>query len=362
MAENRKTSITVPVVVAVICACLAVAGFVLYFTSKAPSDAAAKVGDTYITEQSVNDYISMYRKSNSVTDDAAFATSLATQGTTVYDFRVKAIEQLALSAVIDKKAKELGATADEKEVQEQVDAAKNSFAFNDDSIWTETLEQYGMTEEGIREQYKINIEKQNIAEKEVSHRDPTDAELLTYIQTYLPETTQKHAYRIVFKGDNAETRAKECHSALFAEYGYSLDTEKFSNYAKQYSDDENVQQDGGSYAWSGSSMDTDERTLMEDVEVNACTEAGAVGDDGTWEILYCDTTYTFPTANDLTEIPADLPQGLRDEIAKSASNALWQADSEAYFSKLLSDTQLTCYPIPENAGYNVDLSLANETQ
>ena len=109
-------------------------------------------------------------------------------------------------------------------------------------------------------------------------------------------------------------------------------------------------------------MDTDERTLMEDVEVNACTEAGAVGDDGTWEILYCDTTYTFPTANDLTEIPADLPQGLRDEIAKSASNALWQADSEAYFSKLLSDTQLTCYPIPENAGYNVDLSLANETQ
>ncbi len=328
----------------------------------AASGQAAKVDDAYISEEDVANWISQYRKSNSLTDEVSYAQYLASQSMSVLQLRTRAIEQLATNLIVQKRAEELGVVPSDEEVQAEIDAAKATYALDDDSTWNSMLEQYGMSEDDIRRQYKINLEEKAIAEKDVAKRDPTDQELLSFIQTYLMGTTQKHAWRIVFKGDDAQSRAQALHSELIQRQSAgTLNLDAFEELARSNSDDENVQQDGGEYVWSGSSMNADERTLFADTEEGGFTEAGEVGEDGTWEILYCDTTYTFSEESTLTEIPSDLPSGLRDEIAESAAETLWQTEGQLYLSNLLEKAQITVYPVPEEASYKVDMTLAAQS-
>ena len=325
----------------------------------AASGQAAKVDDAYISEEDVANWISQYRKSNSLTDEVSYAQYLASQSMSVLQLRTRAIEQLATNLIVQKRAEELGVVPSDEEVQAEIDAAKATYALDDDSTWNSMLEQYGMSEDDIRRQYKINLEEKAIAEKDVAKRDPTDQELLSFIQTYLMGTTQKHAWRIVFKGDDAQSRAQALHSELIQRQSAgTLNLDAFEELARSNSDDENVQQDGGEYVWSGSSMNADERTLFADTEEGGFTEAGEVGEDGTWEILYCDTTYTFSEESTLTEIPSDLPDGLREEIEKSASESSWQTEGQLYISNLVANAQITIYPMPGDASYKVDMTLA----
>ena len=320
----------------------------------AASGQAAKVDDAYISEEDVANWISQYRKSNSLTDEVSYAQYLASQSMSVLQLRTRAIEQLATNLIVQKRAEELGVVPSDEEVQAEIDAAKATYALDDDSTWNSMLEQYGMSEDDIRRQYKINLEEKAIAEKDVAKRDPTDQELLSFIQTYLMGTTQKHAWRIVFKGDDAQSRAQALHSELIQRQSAgTLNLDAFEELARSNSDDENVQQDGGEYVWSGSSMNADERTLFADTEEGGFTEAG--------EILYCDTTYTFSEESTLTEIPSDLPSGLRDEIAESAAETLWQTEGQLYLSNLLEKAQITVYPVPEEASYKVDMTLAAQS-
>ncbi len=350
----REKALSVATAIAV---ALAAAGFGLFGASAVPADAAAKVNDTYLSEQSVADWIGQYRAANALADDDDFASMLASQGMTVSALRISAVNQLALSQLVCARASELGATPSDEQAQQQVDAMKAAVAFNDDDVWADTLDMYGFTEDGLREQYKTNLAQRAVCEHDVAHREATDEETLAYVQTYLANTTQKHAYRIVFLGEDAQTRAEECYGKLRNVAADGLTVEEFSALAREYSDEEGVGETGGSYAWSGSSMDSEVKDLMEDLDVGSTTGIKSM-QDGSVVILFCDEAYTFPASDGLSAMPEGVPEGLLDEVALSASNMLWESDSDAYLASLLAKARITYYPVPSDASYNVDVALA----
>lgn len=335
----------------------AVAGFGLYACALPPASAAAKVKDSYIAESDVSTWISQYRASNSLEDDIAFAEALTSQNLNVSTFRQNAINQLALSLVISNRAAELGKTPTDEQAQEQLDSVKQSMAFNDESVWQETLASYGLTEEGLLNQYKTNIAERSICESDVVRRDASDDNLLAYVQTYLANSTQKHAYRIVFTGDDAATRAEQCMTELQAlQTAGTLDTAAFAQLAKSYSDEEGVQDTGGSYAWSGAGMTDEAKAALEYLEVGAISGTESVQSDNATEIFFCDTQYTFPSASDMAALPEDAPEELMAEVREAAGDAVWESDCNAYLSSLLAAAKITYYPIPDGAAYNIDLT------
>ena len=366
VSSEQKSSFSgrekVLLVVAVVAAVLAVVGFVLYARAVPPSDAAAKVDDSYIEEEDVAEWISQYRASSQLQDDDDFADALISNSYTVSTFRNYAISELAMNMLIEERAEELGITVSDDEIEEQLEAAKESYASGDDDEWADVLEDYGLTEDDLREQYKINLEQEAICEQDVETRDANDEELLYYIQYYLAGSTQKHAYRIVFTGDGKSDRAKECYEELeeLQENG-ELDVDAFSEIAVAESDEEGVEDTLGNYAWSGSDMDDDVKEIIEYVDEGSISEIESIDGDDAVEIFYCDEEYTFDSASDMEEVPDDVPEELMAEVEEAAADFVYSDNCDSYLSYMLAQAEITYYPVPEDAEYNVDLSGNGET-
>ena len=354
--SSREKLLAVLLVVAVIAA---IAGFALFARAGiTASGAAAKVNDFYIAEEDVAQWIAQYRASYSMSDDSTFVSSLTSNGTSISDLHKEAVDQLALSELILQRAEELGVTPTDEECQEQLDAIKESMSLGDEETWQETLEMYELTEEGLLEQYRVNLAEDAICEEDVDFRDATDDEVLSYMYSYLSGTTQYHAYRIVFSGDDAEERAQEVYDTLQTmQNDGELDVAVFSTMALEYSDEETVADTGGSYAWSGGNMADEVKEAMENATVGELVGTETVeDDDGAYEIIYCDDSYTFPESDELTELPDDVPDELMAEVEEAAAEVVFETNCDSYLSWLLAQASITYYPVPENAEYNLDLS------
>lgn len=339
----------VAIVVAIFCGSLYAGAYV-------PGDAAAKVNDSFMPESRVAAWIDQYRSANALTDDGAFASALLSENKNVATFRQEAVNQLALDDLVNERAKELGVEPTDAEAREQLDALKQRLAFGDDGVWADTIASYGLSDEALIEQYKTNLARAAVLDADVPRRDATDGELLAYMKGVLAGTTQKHAYRIVFEGDDAYQRAQECHARLVEKAeGGALSLEAFSEEAKASSDEEGAAVSGGSYAWSGGAMDGITKELIANMSVGSYTEPESDESSGAVVIVYCDDSYEFPTYSSLDSIPADVPDELMNEIRQAASDAAWTEDCNSYLAKLISEARITYYPVPSDAAYNIVL-------
>ncbi|MCD8199689.1 MAG: SurA N-terminal domain-containing protein [Coriobacteriaceae bacterium] len=356
--NGSRTAAIIFGIIAIVAIIAAVVGFVLYAGARVPADAAGKVDADFITEDEVGTWIGQYRAQYGLEDDADFAQNLLSQGYNVSTFRQNAINQLAMNAVIDAKAHELGITASDEDIQAQLDTAKANYAFNDDDVWAETLESLHITDEGLRKQYETNIFEDGILEAEVPEQEPTDEDIAAFMGEYLAGTTQKHAMRIVFSGDDASERAQECHKKLTAaQKDGKLDKDTFASLAAEYSDEE------ADYAWSGNSMDDDIMETVDNLDVGEASGIESIEADDAEEIIYVDEDYTFPKAKDGEDyaIPSDIPAGLLQEVRDADAQTLWQTACDNYLANLLGDAKITYYPMPDDAPYNVDMASANSS-
>ena len=345
------------VCVAAVLAIVAIAGFVMFANATPGDDVAASVNGTAIAEEDVATWIAQYRASYSLSDDDDFADYLNSSSTTVSSVRITAIDQLALNMLILERAEELGVTPTEAEAQEQLEAVKESMSLGDDEVWAETLEEYALTEEDLLEQYTVNLAQEAICEADVDLRDATDDELLSYMQSYLAGSTQYHAYRIMFTGDDASDEVYEVYELLETmQDDGELTVETFSTMAVQYSDEETVAETGGSYAWSGSEMADEVKDAIEDATVGALVSVEYVEDDAAYEIIYCDTSYSFADSDSLTELPDDVPDALMAEIEDAAAEVVYDTNCSDYLAWMLAQAKITYYPMPDDAAYNVNLS------
>lgn len=355
---TRKGPLVAALIALALALVAAIAGFALYAGARVPQGSAAKVNDSYLTEDAVDRYITQYRLQHGLTDEESLANALNSQGMSVRTFRGNAIDQLAITELVNARARELGIEADAAAVQEHIDTLKQTLAFGDDEIWAQTLEQYGTSEDEIRQQYADSLVQQDVCEHDVAKRDATDAETLSYAASNLAKQTVKHYYRIVFTGDDQVSRAKACAEEIEAAAADGkLDATWFQGLAKAESDSESAADDGGDYGWS---IDLDQSSeAYEDIadmaEGGVSAQLTITADNAT-EIFYCDETYRFPSKKKTEKLEkGDLPASLWDSIAAKESDAIWSADCASYLARLVAQAQVTVYPMPENASYNVDL-------
>lgn len=345
--------------VAVVAIVVAIAAVVLCVGALRPPGAAAKVNDFYLSEDEVSAYVAEQRARNQQTDDATFASALLGQGLNPGTYRQSAINQLALNALVNKTAEELGVSPTDEEVQEQLDAMKQTAAFGDEDIWQKTLSRYGTDEEGVRAQLRTNLAEQALYDAEVAQPKPTDEQVREYAASAKAGSTDVHSWRIVFAGDDAQTRAKECADEI-EQAGAGLNAEAFRMMAIAYSDDEGAGEDGGDYGWTAA--DDDSHEYLEEVSnMKDGTVSGplTLGDEGITVIAYRDMSYTYPPQAECLELDLDaLPAGLEDHLSSQESRVLWESACDAYLADLLGGAEITYYPMPKDVPYNVSASIA----
>ena len=344
---------------------VAVIALVVVFSGGQPSNAAAKVGNTYITEDQVTEKIEEYRKNYSLTDDSDFASFLKYYGQTVSQFRESAINEIATELLVEDRAKELGISVSDQEVDAYYNQIKGDNDTSEGSAWANALESIGMTEDTLKQRYKYIVLQDKVFAADVPERDATDDEVLSYAQTYLSGTIQMHVAHIVIKGDDAATRADACYQAIVAARDAgTLNASTFADFARQYSDEENVQQTGGAVGWTGSGLiSSDVLEIMsedDEAEIGEGTLFGLIEsseEQGSYEIAYVDEAYTVPTVSSGMSV-ADLgaPDGLLEAIRTAAKEEAYTSDCSSYLTKLLEAASVQYYSMPSNAPYNVSLS------
>lgn len=346
--------------VAAVAVVAAIAGFGL-FAANLPGDAAAKYDGGKVTESEVSAYIEQYRSAYSLSDDTAFAAALKNQSMTVASYRQSAIDQLIIQKIIEKRASELGVSVSDDEVEARIQEVYGQIANGDDSIWQSTLESMGVTEDDLRTRYRADILQSKVCEQDVPQKEASDSDTLTYLTSYLADTTQKHVYRIVFTSDDGKsTKADECTQELKKlKKAGKLDTAAFEELAVKYSESDTVADDKGSLGWTGSGSIGDTiSNLIGDMAVGSYSDATTVSeDDDALEIVYVDQDFTFPSSSKITSIDSlNVPDELLDAIKAAVSKSNWQSDSSSYVARLLATAKVTYYPVPDDASYNVNLS------
>lgn len=348
------------IVLAVLAIIVAIVFGVLYFTSRVPGGAAAKLNGSFISESEVTSYIAQYRGSHSLTDDTALAQALASQGLTVAKFRINAIDEIATAQLVNERAKELGISADESQVDDHIAQLKSQLAFNDDSIWERTLQQYGMTEDQVREQYRSTLVQQALCEQEVPRRKATDAETLSWTKTNLAGSGQQHYTALVFSGENSAKQAKRFSDALAnakATSSFASD-EGLAEFAASLAKKRGATCED--YAWTiGLEANSEIAEELNQLSVSDTSDAHSDQDAKTTTIYLCDESYTFPASGKIDSLKKKaVPNTLWSAVASKASDALWSSDCSTYVTNLLAQAQLTYYPLPEDAPYKVDVSAA----
>lgn len=346
--------------IAVVAVCVAVYFGVCYAQARVPQGAAARVNDQYVLEDDVADYIYQCRVAYGCASDADWASYLLSNNLNPTTFRQNSINQLALDALVNAQAEELGVAPSDEEVAEQIEGTKSALSFNDDTIWAETLEQQGITEERFEAQIRTSLAKQALLSAQVPVPEASEEETLAYVRQNKAGQEMRHSYRIIFTGEDAYARATECKERL-DEAGSSLDADVFSGFALSYSDDESVEGSGGAYGWSDATdMSSEYLEVLSTLQEGQVSEINYIEADDAQEIIYCDVCYSFPSSGKIDSLElSDLPASLVTYVTDAAGEGLWSTDCNAYLSNLLAGAKITYYPTPDDAPYNVDLSLAS---
>lgn len=348
-------------VIAAVALVAAIAFFGLFACNSPLFGTAARYSGGSVSEQDVSAWIEQYRGAYGLSDDEAFAQTLKSQNMTVASYRQNAVDQLVLAKLIDKRAKALGITVTDEEVEERLASIYGQVAGDDSSMWLSTLESMGVSEDDLRTRYRADILQEKVLAEDVAKEPATEEETLSYISSYLAETTQLHVMRIVFSSDDGKsTQAYPCRDELKAlKRAGKLNAETFAELAVTYSEEEGVAETKGNLGWTGSGVIGSEAAeVIDGMEAGDLSELNTIeADSGALEIFFIDEDYSFPEAAAVSSLQAlDVPEELLTAIQSAAAYEAWQASCSSYMAKLLADARITYYPVPKDASYNVELS------
>ena len=323
-----------------------------------PPGAAAKVGDFFVDDSEVAEYIAEQRFRNGVEDDSAFATYLLQQGMNVYTYRQSIINQIALDRLIENRASDLGAMPSEADVEGQVKALWESNGIEDEDAWQEYLDERGVSDSGLRSQIRTNLAEDAMYERDVQRKEASDEELIAYIKSNRAGGTEKHSWRMIFSGEGAKERAETALAKVRA-LGDKLSPKTFSALATKLSDSPTVSDDGGDAGWTYMDGSSSYASALSALKEGGVSEVLQTETDGNYGIAYCDNVYSYPEAAAVEELKvSELPEGLADDLRGLAEEEAWKTDCGVYLTALLADADITYYPIPKGAVYDIDMKLA----
>ena len=379
----RRKLVIALVVVAVLVVLGCAFGIYGYATgSLAPAGAAAKYGTfDYLDESDVTEYVMTYKTQmgyGSASDDS-WAAFLASYNLTPDRLRMSAVNELLSVKAIEKRAAELGITVTDAEVDATVEAFKDAYAFDDDTIFENTLAAYGQTLEGFRETERQALLKEKLLQADLTVSDPTEDEIRDTVKTYaayyesydkentadisqVPDGhTIKHSYCFSIKLEGgepslADSEKVDSYKKAFQEGDMTV--EAFVSLVSEYCDVDEVKDAGGDMGWGADLAEYSETyaNILEKTEVGGLSPS--FSDDGAECFIWVDRAYVVPydeAALDSLDLTA-MPEGLYNYFSDYALYINRSNLSSSYVADLVAKFDIILYPMPSDVPYNVDMS------
>lgn len=302
---------------------------------------AAYVGDGVITEGDVTAYIDEYRQALNLADDAAWADYLTSTGESAQDYREKTINQLAIDRIFEQAAAEHSITADTESVDQAIASMRSAYNALDDDTWKEVQQALQLDEKTVRKNYESQSVKSQVYEAEVAMPQAGDEDIVAYIDGYLIDTQAYNLLRLsgtnYLPMQNELVRIQSSPDSLAAFNAAQLNGDESAENYMVRDDVGWILADGSSDSW----LD-----VMEGYSVPGLRDY--LYFDGTaQQILYASDPFTF---TDGTRDIANMPVGLKDALAKRASQRLWDDACKQWLADSLA-ASLKVNDAPMNLPY-----------
>lgn len=343
LSKKAKTALLLVVIACVAAACIA--AYVMHSRGGASGGVAATVNGTEIKEQTVTDYIEQFRTSQSLDTEESWGTWLAANSLTPESVREEVINYFVDQELTKQAAAENDVTVSDDEVNEQVETMKANYG--SDEAWNQALEQAGTTEDEYRESVHDAMLAQRLEEKVVSDvAEPTDEELLTYVQNYAPYFNgAKRSSHILFSSDDEATAQQVLDQINNGEIS-------FEDAAKQYSTDTASAENGGDVGWDLlNNFVTEYSTALSNLEEGQVSDL--VTSDYGIHIIKC--TEVFQAPDDITstdQVPSEMVDYIKQMLVNNNESTAYSEWKEDYKSK--ADIQIN--DMPKDLPYDIDMS------
>lgn len=305
---------------------------------------AATVNGTTIYEDEVTKQIESIRTSMGAEDEDTWGETLAMYGYTPEDLRKEVIDSLVQRELILAAAEDQGMLPSDEEVDEYLNEFKANYAT--DEAWQEALESAGMTEDKYREEIVLQMGYSNLQESFVSEEDPTDEELMEYVEMYASayDGARKSSH-ILFTAEDSETAQKVLDQINAGE----LD---FAEAAKEYSTDTGSAADGGNVGWDCMNSFVTEYTDAL-AELKKDEVSGLVTSDYGIHIIKCTDVYEAPEeVKSVNDVPAEW----LDSIIETVKSQKQSENFSNWLEEQKEKADIVINDMPEGLSYDVDMS------
>lgn len=298
---------------------------------------AATVNGENIDEDTVTEYITNFRKTNSLEDDQAWAQWMVDNGRDAESVRQDAIDYFVQLALIDQDAKAKGIEVTDEEVNAQYDEIKSYYGFSDEEF-TEQLTQLGYTEESYRDYLRQSLIQERLMEQVSSDVEASAEDVLTTANSYTTILNGAKNLSTIVVED--EALANDIKGQLDAGGDFA---------ALQSENSTTTDYDGWDVLMGIDQTVYEALTDAKQGDITAVTPS----DDGTRyfiikvnEVLSVDEENGFATAE---EIPADLYTEFESNVKQSAAST----EFDTYLQGLKDAAEIVTNPMPEGLPYDV---------
>lgn len=310
---------------------------------------AGKVGDKYITENELTDYIKnqtyfkQYAKNLS-----GFAQYLGMYGMTAEKFREQALEDKFFHEELVR----LACEKEEIEIDDAtVDEHVNSFKskYDNDNNYKKALETAGYTEESYWKNTKQTLLEKALIEKVITVDPPTDDDVKTYLTSY--STSYKDARRsshILFDAKDKDNAQKVLDQI-------KAGTLTFEDAVVQYSKDEATKPKAGDRGWDKiESFTSAYNSGLSGLNAGAvCAEL--VTDKEGIHIIKCTEKWDTP---DTIESLDGVPPAIIEECRKKKNESNQATELKTWLETFADENgiETSVFPMPDSLIYNVQPS------
>lgn len=317
---------------------------------------AARTGDIVIYEEDVNTYTAEYRDAIDANDDEAWARYLRGQGLQAKTWREQAVRELVGRQLVEKRAAELGITADENQVSAAIALQKEErgVAQDDESAWAQSLAQDGTTPE----KYRANLEYASVLEQ-VLMKDGAASlsdgqQLQSYIESSLMDRVVKRLSVASFTADERELAEKTL-DELKGLSGDELASRFEQLVIQRQQDQPDLAQ--GDLGWS---LLYDINTILDPDKALALRAGDLYPDlverEGGYQIYLCTGRFVFESGVQYSSLD---DASLKDAIARAYLVGSWSSWHQTYLAQLINDASIEVTAMPSGLPYDVDKVMAS---
>ena len=319
---------------------------------------AATVNGVNITEDTITEYIMSIRESYGYDEDEDWAQFLYDYAYTPETYREDAIQYYIEELLTTMAINEYEITVTDEEIDEAWDEAVESYG--DEDSFLAILELMGYDEDSYREAIESSLQEDKLIETVAPEEEVTDDQIIEYFNENLDDyNDSRRSSNILIEVEDTDDEDELAEAEAEAEEVLELIESgdlTFEEAAEQYSDDSSAD-DGGDVGWDCQSSFVDEyQSALDELEVDEVSDI-VLSDYGYHIIMCTDYFYVEDSVSSVDEIPEDF----QDEVSEILLETQVEEDYAAWLDEYEASADIEIFDMPEDVPYNVDMSLAEET-